>query len=206
MTYEQQKRILNLVVATGLIFLFLPIWLIVPIAIFLDSGLPILFKHRRLGMGGKEFDIYKFRSMVVNADDILHHKDAQLLAQFKNGDWKMKNDPRVTRIGKVLRGLTIDEFPQLINVLKGDMNLVGPRAYMKKELDEQTKKYPATKQFVPIILSVKPGITGVWQTSGRNEIPFVKRAEMDAFYVKHQNIWDDIAILLKTPRAMLSKW
>ena len=206
MTYEQQKRILNLVVATGLIFLFLPIWLIVPLAIFLDSGLPILFKHRRLGMGGREFDIYKFRSMVVNADDILHHKDAQLLAQFKNGDWKMKNDPRVTRIGKVLRGLTIDEFPQLINVLKGDMNLVGPRAYMKKELDEQTKKYPATKQFVPIILSVKPGITGVWQTSGRNEIPFVKRAEMDAFYVKHQNIWNDIAILLKTPRAMLSKW
>ncbi len=206
MTYDLQKKILNLVGALSLIVLFLPVWLVVPIAIFLDSGLPILFKHRRLGVGGKEFDIYKFRSMVVNADEILHHKDAQLLAQFKNGDWKMKNDPRVTRIGRVLRSLTIDEFPQLINVLKGEMNLVGPRAYMKKELEEQTQKYPNTKKFVPLILSVKPGITGVWQTSGRNEIPFVKRAEMDAAYAKRKNIWEDISVLVKTPRAMLSKW
>ncbi len=206
MTYDQQKRILDLIVASVLLVLFLPVWIIVPIAIMLDSGFPILFKHRRLGKDGKEFDLYKFRSMVPDADFILHHQNAKLLEEFKNGDWKMRNDPRVTRIGKILRSLTIDEFPQLINVFKDDMSMVGPRAYMKKELREQTQKYPNTKKYLPQILSVKPGITGVWQTGGRNEIPFVKRAQMDAEYAQRNSINEDIIILLKTPKAMISKW
>ncbi len=204
--YEVMKRILDVVVALLLMILFLPFWILVPILIYLDSGTPILFKHRRLGKDGREFYLFKFRSMVHNADDILHNQDKKLLEEFKNGDWKIKNDPRITKIGKVLRSLTIDEFPQLINVLIGDMSMVGPRAYLKNELAEQCKKYPITKGYIPLILSVKPGITGVWQTSGRNEIPFDQRAKIDAAYASRHSIVEDIMLLIKTPKAMISKW
>jgi undecaprenyl-phosphate galactose phosphotransferase len=144
--------------------------------------------------------------MVRDADDLLHKHDSKLLEEFKNGDWKMRNDPRVTLVGKILRKLTIDEFPQLINVMRGEMSMVGPRAYLRKELEEQTKRYPETKQYLPLILAAKPGITGVWQTSGRNEIPFTKRAKIDSEYAQHQSITEDLLIILRTPKAMLSKW
>jgi len=144
--------------------------------------------------------------MVKDADDILHKQDKKLLAEFKQGDWKLKNDPRITKLGKVLRSLTIDEFPQLYNVVKGDMSMIGPRAYLKKELDEQSTKYPETRKYIDAILSVKPGITGPWQTGGRNEVPFVTRAKMDAEYASHKSIKHDFEILLKTPKAMISKW
>lgn len=206
LTYHQQKRALDLVVAIGLFLLFFPFWIIVPLLVYFDSGLPILFKHRRVGLHGKEFNLYKFRSMVIDADEILHKKDKKLLEKFKAGDWKIKDDPRITRLGKILRSLTIDEFPQLYNVLKGDMSMIGPRAYLKKELDEQTKRYPETKNYITQIVSVKPGITGPWQTGGRNEVPFTFRAKMDAEYSQKRSIWYDILILLKTPKAMISKW
>lgn len=206
MNYAQQKRILDIVVALILMIVFLPIWIIVPIMIYLDSGFPILFKHKRVGLNGKEFYLYKFRSMIPNADEILHKHNKKLLKKFKQGDWKIENDPRITRLGKALRSLTIDEFPQLYNVIRGEMSMVGPRAYVKKELDEQTKKYPTTQKYKDQILSVKPGITGPWQTSGRNEVPFTQRAQMDAEYAQKKNIWTDLQILLKTPQAMISKW
>lgn len=206
LSYDQQKRILDILVALGLFFLFLPIWIIVPILVYIDSGAPIIFLHRRVGKNGKEFELYKFRSMIPNADELLHHHNKKLLEEFKNGDWKIKNDPRITRLGKILRSLTIDEFPQLYNVLRGEMSMVGPRAYVKRELDEQTKRYPETKAYIPLILSVKPGITGPWQTSGRNEVPFSIRAKLDAEYAKQQSIWTDIKILFRTPQAMISKW
>ena len=208
MTYNQQKRILDLVVASTLIVIFLPFWIIVPVLLALDSGLPIMFRHKRVGKGGKEFYINKFRSMIPNAHEILHNQDKKLLKKFKQGDWKIAahEDPRITRLGRLLRSLTIDEFPQLFNVLHGEMSMVGPRAYMKKELKEQTKKYPQASKYVKKILSIKPGVTGPWQTSGRNEIPFDKRAKMDATYADKQSIKTDILILLKTPKAMISKW
>lgn len=206
MQFALQKRLLDIIVALGLFVGFLPVWVIVPILIYFDSGFPIIFRHRRVGKDGHEFFLYKFRSMVPNADDILHQHDKELLKRFKEGDWKIKDDPRITTLGKVLRSLTIDEFPQLYNVLKGDMSMVGPRAYLKKELDEQTKRYPETKKYVTDILSVKPGITGPWQTSGRNEIPFAKRAAMDAAYARTRSIWEDLRILINTPKAMISKW
>ncbi len=205
-TYEFQKRVVDIIVAISLFFIFLPVWVIVPILIFLDSGTPILFKHKRVGKDGQPFELYKFRSMVADADAILHKHNKELLQEFINGDWKIKNDPRITRLGKVLRSLTIDEFPQLYNVLKGEMSMVGPRAYLKKELIEQTKRYPKTKDYIKDILSVKPGITGPWQTSGRNEVPFEKRALLDAEYARTQSLANDIKILLKTPKAMISKW
>lgn len=206
LTYEQQKRVLDIIVAVGLFFLFFPIWIVVPLLIYFDSGWPIIFAHKRVGRNGREFKLYKFRSMVPDADDILHRRDKELLQKFKSGDWKIANDPRITRLGKILRSLTIDEFPQLYNVLKGEMSMVGPRAYVKKELDEQTERYPETKEYLQAILSVKPGITGPWQTGGRNEVPFSSRAKMDAAYAKKKSVWTDIMILLRTPQAMISKW
>jgi lipopolysaccharide/colanic/teichoic acid biosynthesis glycosyltransferase len=205
-SYDQQKRVLDLVIALAVSTIFLPIWLIVPILVYFDSGWPVIFRHKRVGKDGKEFYLYKFRSMVKDADDILHNQDKELLKEFKKGDWKLKNDPRITKLGKVLRSLTIDEFPQLYNVLRGEMSMIGPRAYLKKELDEQSTKYPETKKYIDAILSVKPGITGPWQTAGRNEVPFVTRAKMDADYAEHASIQNDIKILLKTPKAMISKW
>lgn len=205
-TYAEQKRVLDIVVALSLIVLFLPIWIIVPILIKLDSQGPILFTHKRVGKNGQVIKLLKFRSMVADADDILHHRNPELLKKFKEGDWKLENDPRITRLGKILRSLTIDEFPQLLNVIRGEMSMVGPRAYVEKELMEQQEKYPETKSLVADILSVKPGVTGPWQTSGRNEVPFNKRAQMDAVYARQKNIWLDLLILFKTPKAMLSKW
>lgn len=207
MPYSTQKRILDIVVALGLTAVFFPIWVIVPLLIWLESGRPFFFVHKRIGKDGKAFNMVKFRSMTPDADDFLHSgKDQKLLEEFKKSDWKLKNDPRITRLGKILRSLTIDEFPQLFNVLKGEMSMVGPRAYVEKELKEQTAKYPETKELVKDILSVKPGVTGPWQTSGRNEVPFSVRAKMDAAYARKQSILEDISILLKTPKAMLSKW
>lgn len=206
MNYFQQKRILDVVVAFGLILLFFPVWILVPLLIYLDSGFPIFSKHKRVGLNGKDFYLYKFRSMVPNADELLHKHDKELLKRFKEGDWKIENDPRITKLGKVLRSLTIDEFPQLLNVLIGEMSMVGPRAYVRKELEEQTKKYPSTKVYKQKILTVKPGITGPWQTSGRNEVPFKVRAQMDAQYAERKSIVEDIQILFKTPQAMISKW
>lgn len=206
LSYDTQKRLLDLFVALALMIAFLPFWILVPLLIFIDSGLPIFFTHKRVGKGGRTIRLYKFRSMVKDADEILHKRDPELLKKFKAGDWKLENDPRITRLGRALRALTIDEFPQLLNVLKGEMSMVGPRAYVQQELDEQADKHPETRELIDKILSVKPGITGPWQVSGRNEIPFVQRAKMDADYARQRSIWNDIVILVRTPRAMISRW
>lgn len=205
-SYAEKKRILDIIVSLTLIIIFFPVWIVIPILIILDSPGPIIFTHKRVGKNGKPINLYKFRSMVSDADDILHKKNPELLKRFKDGDWKLKDDPRITPLGRMLRSLTIDEFPQVFNVLKGEMSIVGPRAYVARELEEQQEKYPETKELIDDILSVKPGITGPWQTSGRNEVPFNVRARMDASYARQKNIWNDIVILLKTPKAMISKW
>jgi len=209
MNYQNTtKRLLDIIVALFLAVLFLPIWLTVPLLIFLSSPGPIIYRHRRIGLNGKSFDMYKFRSMVINADDILHKGDKKLLKKFKSMDWKLeaKDDPRITPLGRVLRALTIDEFPQFYNVLKGDMSMVGPRAYLERELNEQIKKYPGTEKMMKIVLTTKPGITGLWQVSGRNEVTFDKRVTLDAQYVSTRSLWNDLKILWKTPQAMISKW
>ena len=206
MNYDFIKRVFDIVFSLVLAVVFLPVWIVIPILIKLDSKGPIFFKHKRIGKNGKEFWMFKFRTMVADADEILHKKDKKLLEEFKNSDWKLKNDPRITKLGRLIRNLTIDEFPQLYNVLKGEMSVVGPRAYVKIEIKEQTKKYPKTKKLLKNIFKVKPGITGPWQVSGRNEIPFVKRAKMDSDYAKNYNLDVDLEIVLKTPQAMITKW
>ena len=202
------KRTLDIIVALFLGLVFLPVWIIVPLLIALSSPGPIIYRHKRVGKGGRYFSMYKFRSMVIDADDILHNQNKGLLKKFKKMDWKLeaKDDPRITPLGRVLRSLTIDEFPQLYNVLVGDMSMVGPRAYLHRELIEQVKKYPITKKLMQIVLSAKPGITGLWQVSGRNEVTFDKRVGLDAEYIKSMSLWNDLVILWKTPKAMISKW
>ncbi len=186
----------------GLIFLS-PLLLLVAIAIKLDSAGPILADTpMRAGKDGKLFKIYKFRSMVENAHEILE-KDPKLLEEYKKNSYKIFNDPRVTRVGRILRRFSIDELPQLFNILKGEMSLVGPRAYYPFELEEQQVKYPESKKFVKIILSGKPGLTGLWQVTGRSQINFDKRVEMDADYVRRRSLPYDFWIMLKTIPAVI---
>lgn len=207
MFYETQKRVLDLFLTVILMILFLPVWLLVPLLIVLDSSGPVFADTpKRAGQGGKLFNMYKFRSMIQNAHQVLRcdPKFKKLYEKYKKNSYKLTDDPRITRVGRWLRRFSLDEASQLINVLKGEMNLVGPRAYYRDELVKQQRKYPQTKKYVKILLSAKPGITGYWQVSGRSEINFDKRVQMDAEYVKRRSILYDLWIILKTPWAMIS--
>jgi lipopolysaccharide/colanic/teichoic acid biosynthesis glycosyltransferase len=203
------KRTIDIISSLILLILFSPIMLITMILIKIGSPGPIFFKQKRVGKNNHEFWMYKFRSMYIGDNDkILRENYPELWKKYKEGGWKlpMCEDPRITPIGKKIRSLTIDEFPQLINVLRGDMSLIGPRAYREEELQEQELKYPKTKKYIEVIRSAKPGITGVWQTSGRNDISFEQRAKMDAEYIQKQSFVEEILILFKTPMSMLSRW
>lgn len=205
--YEILKRLLDIISAIILLIIFSPIIILVSILIKLDSSGPIFADTpERVGKNGRLFKMYKFRSMVQNAHELLREnpKYSKLFATYKKGSYKLKDDPRITKIGHFLRKHSIDEVPQLLNVLRGEMSLVGPRAYYPDELREQQKKYPNTRNSVKIVLSVKPGVTGFWQVSGRSEINFDKRIQMDADYVKKRSILYDLYIIAKTPWAMVS--
>ncbi|MDD5147113.1 MAG: sugar transferase [Candidatus Daviesbacteria bacterium] len=204
MIYDFLKRITDIIGSlTGLIILS-PLLLLVSLAIKLDSLGPIMADTpMRAGKDGKLFSIYKFRSMVQNAHEILE-KNPKLLEEYKKNSYKIFNDPRVTRVGKFIRKYSIDEFPQFFNILKGEMSLVGPRAYYPYELEEQQRNYPQSRKYVKIILSGKPGLTGVWQVTGRSEINFDKRVKMDADYVKRKSILYDFWLILKTIPAVIS--
>ena len=205
--YEALKRLMDIVFSLILLILFSPLILIVSAAIKLDTKGPILADTpERVGKGGKLFKMYKFRSMIQNAHTILRNNPrySKLFHEYKKGSYKLKDDPRITRVGHFLRKHSIDEVPQFINILKGDMSLVGPRAYYPDELVEQQKEYPNTKNAVKVVLSIKPGVTGYWQVSGRSEINFDKRIKMDETYVRKRSIIYDLWIILKTPWAMIS--
>lgn len=201
------KRPFESVLAIFILILFSPICLITIILIKLTSKGPVFADvPKRVGEHGKLFKMYKFRSMIQNAHFILRKdkKYKKLYEQYKKDSFKLKEDPRVTFVGKIIRKYSIDEIPQLFNVLKGEMSLVGPRAYYPDELDDQQRKYPHTKKKVEEVLSVKPGVTGLWQVSGRSEINFDKRIAIDAKYVHTISLINDIKIILRTPWAMLS--
>lgn len=207
MGYDFFKRVLDITLSLILLIIFSPFILVTIIAIKLDSSGPILADTpMRVGKNGKQFRMYKFRSMVKNAHLMLvqDEKYKKLYEEYKKGGYKLKNDPRITHVGRFIRKYSIDEIPQFLNVLKGDMSLVGPRAYYPDELRDQQKQYPFTQEAVKIVMSVKPGITGVWQVSGRSEINFDKRIQMDANYAQRKSIWYDMYLILKTPFAMLS--
>lgn len=211
MYFETIKRIMDILGSIVAIIIFSPIMIVTAIAIKLTSEGPILVEPenshlRRLGKNGKPFRLFKFRSMFVNADGVLKTdpKYKNLYKIYKASSFKLHKDPRVTKVGKFIRKYSIDETPQFLNVIKGEMSLVGPRPYHEDELIEQQQKYPGTEKYVKEMHKVKPGITGYWQVQGRSDVNFDKRIEMDAYYARKKSIWFDILILLKTPYAMIS--
>ena len=180
--------------------------LLIPLSVFVkvqflrenDKG-SIFFVQNRIGKDGKTIRIYKYRSMVENAESILMElmRNDDIAQEYQKNK-KLKDDPRITKIGKLLRKTSLDEFPQFINVLKGDMSLVGPRPYLAREI-------PDMGQFYNGIVKVKPGITGMWQVSGRSDLLFKERCRLDDYYVRNQSIWLDFTIIIKTIRALLSR-
>lgn len=208
MIYDFLKRILDIVGSLVGIILLSPIFIITAFAIKFNSDGPILADTpMRVGKNGKLFTMYKFRSMYVGAHQILQ-QNPKLLRKYKQNNYKLdpNEDPRITQVGRFIRKTSIDEFPQFFNILRGEMSLVGPRAYYPFELEEQQKKFPNSREFVKIILSAKPGLTGVWQVSGRSTINFDRRVEMDARYVQRRSILFDILLILKTfPAVALAR-
>ncbi|HWY79480.1 MAG TPA: sugar transferase [Candidatus Sulfotelmatobacter sp.] len=206
--YICTKRLIDIVSSVFLLIIFSPIIFSVAVAIKLDSSGSILADTpRRVGKNNRYFYPYKFRSMIVHAYYLLK-TDPKFKAAYEEqqqgGNYKIKNDPRITRVGKFIRKYSLDEIPQLLNVLKGEMSLVGPRPYYPEELEKQQKIYPQTQELVKEVLSVKPGITGYWQVSGRSEVKFDKRIQMDANYARKESIFLDLWIIFKTPWAMIS--
>jgi len=201
------KRLMDIFASIFLLILFSPICLITAVAIKINSHGPVFADvPERVGQGGKPFKMYKFRSMIENAHFLLR-SDPQfraLFQEYKKSSYKLRNDPRVTSVGKFIRKHSIDEIPQLINVLRGDMSLIGPRAYYPDELENQQDKFPQTKKLVKSVLSVKPGISGLWQVSGRSEINFDKRIAIDSKYANEISLYLDLKIIIKTPLVMLS--
>jgi len=188
--YLTTKRALDVAASLlGLIFL-LPLFLVLAVLIKLeDPKGPVFFRQIRVGKGGREFQMYKFRSMVSNAEQLLE----QLLEKNEVSGlmFKMKDDPRVTKVGKFIRKTSLDELPQLINVLKGEMSLVGPRPPLPREVQEYNTYHLQR-------LSVTPGCTGLWQVSGRNSVGFEEMVELDLQYIRERNLFYDIRIILKT--------
>ena len=205
MFYDLVKRLIDIVGATLGIILLSPIFIIVAIAIKLDSQGPILADiPQRVGSHGNIFRMYKFRSMIRNAHNLLRRdpKFKKLYEEYIKNSYKLEDDPRITKIGKFLRKTSVDELPQLVNVLKGEMSLVGPRAYYPDELETQTQRFPRTKQYVSTLLAVKPGITGPWQVSGRSKIDFEQRVRMDASYAIKRSLMYDLRIMFRTIPAV----
>jgi lipopolysaccharide/colanic/teichoic acid biosynthesis glycosyltransferase len=206
--FNLSKRLIDFFGSLILLTVFSPLMFIVAVLIKISSPGPIIFRQLRVGQN-KEFDMYKFRSMYIGDNDkFLKEKYPKLWEKYKKSDWKLpaSQDPRITPIGKFIRATSVDEMPQFLNVLKGEMSLVGPRAYRNDELKEYAQKYPDTREHIRDIRSVKPGITGPWQVSGRNDLPFEKRARLDSEYIRHRSLLKEIIIILKTPAAMLSGW
>ena len=207
MLYDFAKRIIDLIGSLLGLIILSPILILVAIAIKIDSRGPVLADTpMRVGKDGKLFRMYKFRSMIMGAHDLLHNDPnfKKLLKQYQKNSYKINDDPRITNVGKFIRKYSIDELPQFINIFLGEMSLVGPRAYYPFELEEQQIKYPSSRKYVKIILSGKPGVTGVWQVSGRSNINFDKRVEMDADYVQRRSILYDLFLILKTIPAVIS--
>lgn len=207
MNYIVIKRFIDIFGSIFLLIFFSPIIILTSLIIKLTSNGPIFADTpKRVGKNGKLFKHYKFRSMVLNAHALLRTdpKLKKLYKKYKQSSYKLHDDPRITPVGRFIRKHSIDEIPQLVNVIKGEMSIVGPRPYYADELKEQQKKYPHTKKLVKEVLSVRPGITGYWQVTGRSEVNFDKRFEMDAYYARKRSIVLDIMILLKTPWAMVT--
>lgn len=193
------KRLFDVVFSLSVLILFLPVYLLLATLIAISSPGPIFYVQERVGKDYKPFACIKFRTMVENADELLLDmlsESPDLYQEFED-NFKIKQDPRITVIGKILRYTSLDEFPQFWNVLKGDMSVVGPRPLVPEEL----YKYGC---HMDKVLTIRPGITGLWQVSGRNDIPYHRRVQMDVYYVNFRNFWLDVWLIVKTIWVMVS--
>ncbi|PSB00574.1 sugar transferase [Merismopedia glauca] len=192
------KRLFDVVFSLLVLICGAPIYLLIGLLIYLDSPGSVFYIQERVGKNYRRFRCIKFRTMIENADDILLDlisTSADVRQEF-NDNFKLKDDPRITSIGKFLRCTSLDELPQFWNVLKGDMSVVGPRPLVPEEL----VKY---EHHIDKVLSIKPGITGLWQVSGRNDIPYEQRVQIDVYYADRHNIWLDLWVAMKTVSVVL---
>ncbi|WP_079474790.1 sugar transferase [Marinococcus halophilus] len=200
MDQAQAKRVIDSVLSFLMLMLLSPLFLVIGFMYMQEKPKGrMLYKQKRIGAQGKPFYIYKFRTMVVDAEEVLR-RDQKLYAEFVQNGYKLPadRDPRITKTGRLLRETSLDELPQLINVLKGEMSLVGPRPIISEELEE----YAENKQ---LFLSAKPGMTGLWQVSGRSDLTYPERMELELDYIRHQRLGTDVLILFKTAGAVLRK-
>ena len=193
------KRIMDLGCSLALALFLLPLMTLISLLVSVDSGFPVFYSQKRLGRGGRTFRIWKFRTMVKNSAKVLDHYLANNPEAKK--EWstaqKLRKDPRITALGKVLRKASLDELPQLWNVLKGEMSLVGPRPIVNSEVDKYKEHYA-------VYIKTTPGITGLWQVSGRNQTTYEERVALDTFYVRNWSVWMDIYLLVKTVGVVLT--
>lgn len=191
------KRFLDIVLsAVGLVVL-IPVFLVIAIVIKSDSKGKVIYRHNRLGKDGRIIKIYKFRTMIENADEAYHEFTPEQKAEFEK-HFKLENDPRITRAGKFLRTSSLDELPQLLNILKGELSIVGPRPVVEPELAKFGEN-------AKTLLSVRPGLTGNWQVNGRNDITYADRINMDMYYIENQSFWLDLKIIIKTFAVVVKK-
>lgn len=188
--YSFIKRAFDIILSLVALILLSPIFLIISIIVKATSEGPVFFAHKRIGKNGKEIKIYKFRSMVINAEELIKSFTPEQKEEFEK-NFKLENDPRVTKIGKFLRKTSLDELPQLVNILKGDISVVGPRPVM----DVETEIFG---NYRDMLLSVKPGLTGFWAANGRSDISYSRRRAMEIYYIKNRSLWMDTKIIFKT--------
>lgn len=193
------KRVMDVLLSMIALFLLSPVFLILIILIKIDSKGPAIFKQKRIGKNGQPIYIYKFRSMVDHAEDVLEnlmHENEDIRKEYLTNK-KLKKDPRITKIGNILRKTSLDELPQLLNILKGDMTIVGPRPYLYREIDDMI--------YYENIIRMTPGLTGPWQVNGRSNTGFKYRCELDNEYYKNRSLKTDIKIILKTVITVIKR-
>ena len=188
--YDFVKRVFDIVCSLIGLIVLSPVFIILSILVKTTSEGPVFFAHKRVGKGGKTIKIYKFRSMVTNAEELIKQFTPEQKAEYEK-NFKLENDPRVTKVGKFMRKTSLDELPQLINILKGDISVVGPRPVM----DVETKIYG---NYRDMLLSVKPGLTGFWAANGRSHTTYTRRRAMEIYYVKNRSVLLDLKIIFKT--------
>lgn len=195
--YDFIKRSFDIIASFCALIIFSPVYLIISILVKLDSDGPVFFKQERYGYRGSIIKIYKFRTMVINAEELLKKLSPEQKKEFQE-NFKLDNDFRITKIGRILRSTSLDELPQLFNILKGDMSFVGPRPVIKKEI----VKYG---DYADKFLSVKPGLTGYWQVNGRSNTTYEQRIKLDMKYIDKRNLLMDLKIILKTVIVVFQK-
>lgn len=193
--YDILKRFIDIIVGFIGLIICIPIFVIIGIAIKIDSKGPVFFKHRRIGKHGKKIEIYKFRTMIDNAEEAMKYFTEEQKKEFAE-NFKLENDPRVTRVGKILRKTSLDELPQIINILKGEMSIIGPRPVVKSELEKYGKNQEK-------FLSVAPGLTGYWAANGRSDVSYEERMALELYYVDNRSLLLDLKIFVKTIGSVL---